>query len=218
MCFSPAASFTAAAVTGIVGGLTLCRCPSWRQAPLAAIPLLFAGQQASEGGIWLQLLHPSSPASLRLFTTIFTALALVVWPAWVPGAAAAVEPDGRRRRLQTLLLAVGLAAGAYSALDIVRHPYMPSIVGSSICYINNNAVPAPVAGAYFLAAALPFLLSSHGALRLFGLVIALGMAISLAAYFFTFVSVWCFFAALGSLLLYGHFRGRNASLSARAEG
>ena len=211
MCFSPTASFAAAALTGIVGGLTLGRCAAWRQAPLAAIPLLFAGQQASEGAIWLQLLHPSNPATLRIFTSIFTTLALVVWPIMVPGAALLVEPDRRRRRLQTLLLAAGVAAAAYSALDILRHPYMASIVGSSICYINNSAFPLPASGAYFLAAALPFLISSHGALRLFGLVVMTGMAVSLAAYFFTFVSVWCFFAGLGSILLYGYFRSSAGS-------
>jgi len=206
MCFSPIASFTAAAITAATGCVAVGRCSGWREVPLAAIPLVFASQQAAEGEIWLQLRHQSHTGTLQLSTHIFVFLALVVWPVLAPGAALLVEPAPERRRLQRVLLAPGLAASAYSAWDMSVHPYVPSIMGGSVCYVNNNAFPHFAAGAYFLAAAIPFLVSSHGAVRLFGLTVIAGLAVSLAAYYFTFVSVWCFFAAAASISLYGYFR------------
>ena len=52
---------------------------------------------------------------------------------------------------------------------------------------------------YLAAAGLPGLLSSRGPIRLFGLAVATGLAVALAFYEISFISVWCFFAALASI-------------------
>ena len=49
MCFSAAASLSAAAVTGAVGVLTLAKTANARELPLAVVPLVFSAQQALEG-------------------------------------------------------------------------------------------------------------------------------------------------------------------------
>ena len=53
MCFSATASFSAGAVLLGIGKLTVQSAHRRREMPLAAIPLLFAIQQLSEGVIWL---------------------------------------------------------------------------------------------------------------------------------------------------------------------
>ena len=57
MCFSAEVSFTAAGVLGALGAVCIGQASRLREKPLAAIPLLFAAQQALEGFIWLSPLH-----------------------------------------------------------------------------------------------------------------------------------------------------------------
>src|SRR5437763_578905 len=67
MCFSATASFSAAAVIGSVGIVTLRSAaakPDRRILALAAFPALFALQQVVEGLLWLDLVSPE-PGALR---------------------------------------------------------------------------------------------------------------------------------------------------------
>ena len=57
MCFSATASFSAGAVLLGLGTLALKTASRPRELPFAAIPLLFAIQQLSEGVIWLTFRH-----------------------------------------------------------------------------------------------------------------------------------------------------------------
>lgn len=201
MCFSPTASFAAAAVTAAAGSVAVHRCTTWRQIPFAIMPIIFAAQQAIEGGIWLGLQHAVSNPAQQALTTAFMSLALALWPILTPSAAALIEEDQALRRIQILLAMVGVGVAIYAGLDLLRHPYTAGIVGSSICYVNQRAFPIPAAGAYLLVINLPLLISSNAAVRRFGLIITTGMIVSFAFYFVAFVSVWCFFAALASVAL-----------------
>src|SRR5262249_22728319 len=53
MCFSAAASFSAAGLLGLTGIATLAQVRNRAELPLAFTPLLFAAQQAVEGALWL---------------------------------------------------------------------------------------------------------------------------------------------------------------------
>ena len=58
MCFSATASFTAAAIVGSIGAVTLWKAARLRDRallPIAAFPVLFALQQTVEGLLWLEL-------------------------------------------------------------------------------------------------------------------------------------------------------------------
>ena len=62
MCFSATASFTAAAVAGSIGAVTLWKAAKLRDPallPIAAFPALFALQQTVEGLLWLELARPA---------------------------------------------------------------------------------------------------------------------------------------------------------------
>ena len=61
MCFSATASFSAATVIGGIGAVTIWKTarPGYvRVLPFAAIPLLFAAQQVTEGFLWLEIVKP----------------------------------------------------------------------------------------------------------------------------------------------------------------
>jgi hypothetical protein len=209
MCFSATASFTAAAVVGSVGVLTLSQTRSVREIPLAGIPLFFGVQQAIEGALWLALPHADDAMLAVTLANCFAIVALVVWPLYAPTAAALVEDDTPRRKLIWCLVPLGAAFAAYSGLDIAAHPYHAVMAPRSLCYINNSPYPLYAMAIYVPAVCGGFLLSTHRALRAFGIVVTAGLAVSLGFYFADVVSVWCFFAAAASVTLLIHFRSRK---------
>lgn len=210
MCFSATASFTAAAVLATTGLVILPRVRDIRELPLAGVPILFAAQQAIEGALWLTLPRAGNTALAGLLANGFVLFALVIWPVYAPLSVLLVEPR-LKRRLMWLFVGLGALFALYSAGDIAAHPYHVVRTPQSLCYINNSPYPDFAMAFYLPAICGAFLMSSTPLVRAFGAVILLGLAASLAAFFAALVSVWCFFAALASVILAAYFfKHRNA--------
>ena len=216
MCFSATASFTAAAVIGSVGGLTLhaaARSSAWRVWPLALFPALFAAQQLIEGFLWLELDNPASSAVRPILIHTFQGYAEVLWPVFAPLAVLVIEPEKRRRQLLIVCVGLGILLAAYLLTMMIAHPYDAFISHGHIVYKNSHHYPLAIEVPYVVATAISLLISSHRLVRMTGLVIVVGFG---AAYLFfrpAYISVWCFFAAVASMLVYFHVWGhtpRNA--------
>ena len=91
-----------------------------------------------------------------------------------------------------------MGVAGYSILDIWTHHYMAWPAPHSLVYINDSPFPWPLMLAYLAAVCAPPLLSSSPAIRWFGVVVSLGLGITLGFFFVNLVSVWCFFAAIAS--------------------
>ncbi|MFX8612665.1 DUF6629 family protein, partial [Acinetobacter baumannii] len=85
MCFSAAASFTAAAVLAPMGGLSVARAarPGRRFLLLSALPLLFSVQQLMEGLVWRSGEAGDSAGVLR-YSLAYMFFSWLAWPVWVP--------------------------------------------------------------------------------------------------------------------------------------
>lgn len=205
MCFSPAASFLTAGITGVVGLVTLARVSTPRELPLGVMPLVFALQQLVEGLLWLNLpMSPQGPTSTAL-TYLFLFFAQVFWPVFSPIAVVLTEPDGKRRRLMLMLLTVGAAVSCYFLWSLVTHPHSAFIVDDHIVYRSEIRPPDPAVAAYLAATCFPLLLSRRRTILTLGAVILVGAAVAYVFYWESFESVWCFFAAVASLAILGHF-------------
>jgi hypothetical protein len=213
MCFSATASFTAASFAATAGLFTLSRATRVRDLPLAGTPLLFGVQQAIEGALWLALPHSGDAALALVLANGFAIIALVLWPLYAPVAASLAEDDEKRRAWIMWLLPLGAAFTLYSGFDIASHPYRAVMAAHSLCYINNSPYPSFAIVVYSCATCGGFLLSTHRALRTFGLIVTTGLAVSMAFFAIDLVSVWCFFAAAASVCLLFHF-GQRASVPA----
>jgi hypothetical protein len=209
MCFSATASYAAAAVTGLAGAATLSCVRTWREVPLASIPLVFAAQQAVEGSVWLGLAHQAHDAQHQLLTNLFIYIALGLWPVVVPLSAMLVENVRPRRIAMAGLLVLAIPIAVYGVIDGSLHPYNACVVGHSISYINGKLYPAALLASYVACTVAPMLLSSLRQLKLFGAVLALGLFAAWISFYEALVSVWCFFAAVSSVILVAHFRGRR---------
>jgi hypothetical protein len=206
VCFSAAASFTAGSALIAVGGLTLSKSRGRAELPLALIPLLFGVQQLTEGGLWIALNH-HLPTLQSWTTHIFSLFSHVLWPVFVPFAILMVETHRRRRTALGVFQALGLAVGLYLLYVLIRSPVTAHIHQSSIFYDSPHFYLAGVVVLYLSATCISGLFSSHRCLNVFGL---LAFALAILAYevsMRTFVSVWCFYAAVLSLLIYLHFSG-----------
>jgi hypothetical protein len=213
MCFSASVSFGAAAVLGVTGAAILTKVRALNELPLASVPLLFAAQQAIEGVLWRTV--PDGRDHTIALATLFATIALIVWPLLIPIAMALVEREPARRLAMLILVPAGIGVSInYAAIILVR-PYRAWPVGHTLTYVNNHPISPVMLGIYIICACIPPLLSGSRALNLFGVIVIAGLAITFLAFYESFISVWCFLAALASVTIWKFFRHRPLSVSRR---
>jgi hypothetical protein len=207
MCFSAPASFIASGVLTAAGAVTIAKSDRRSEVPLAAIPLLFGIQQVAEGGVWLMLKDPQWNA---LFAHAFLLFAYALWPAYLPFAALCLETIPARRKVLYAILAAGVGLGLYLLQVVVRHPVSVHVVGHSLDYRIANAHALLSVYIYLAVTSLCCFASSRRFVRVFGLALLVlaGVADALGRY--AFVSVWCFLAAVLSLMIFIYLHRRPA--------
>ena len=207
MCFSATASFSAGALLLGIGTLTLKSAMATHQRsalPFAAIPLLFAIQQLTEGVIWLTF-TTDAPLLNWVMTHVYSFFSHVLWPAYVPLAVWLIEPPGRRRHLLVVFVAAGFAVAAYLLFILMVYGVVSKPTGQHVEYDSPHFYAALTMTLYLLSTTTSPLLSTHRWVKVFGALALLAFA---AAYYFYaqwFISVWCLFAALLSAVIYLHF-------------
>lgn len=208
MCFSATASFIAGTSLSVVGVATMKRAATRSELPFATIPLLFGMQQLAEGVIWLTFSH-DAPLLKRVMTYLYSGFSHVLWPMYVPFAIGLLEAVRWRKKTILAFEVAGVAVGLYLLYFIIASPVVATVIGSHIVYLSPHFYVIPMMTLYLAATCFSCFFSSHGFVRLFG-VLALGSFI--AAYIvqvMATVSIWCFFAAILSLLIYLHLRFRD---------
>ena len=190
-----------------LGAITIRRAATPVEVPFAAIPMVFGMQQLVEGSLWLGL--PAQTLTTQVLAIVYLLFSNVLWPIYLPVAVWLIEPDALRRRIILIPLAVGAATSVFFLVAIITHPVSATI---KIAHIGYH-LPHPhhtIAFAFYAAATcLAPLLSSHSMVRLFGGAITGSMIAAYAIYSMWFASVWCFFAALTSSLVFLHFSRRS---------
>ncbi len=214
MCFSASASFAAAGALLLVGVLTVKKAQKGREHPYAAIPLLFSVQQFIEGMIWLTFRFDATVLNPAM-TFLYSLFSHVLWPIYVPVAVLLLEPAGWRRTVLATFLAGGLGTGLYLLVSMFRFPIVSREAGGHIEYDSPHFFIGPVIAGYLAATCISMLFSSHKAVKLFGIAALLSFATSYAVYTRWFFSIWCFFAAILSGIVFLHFtRGPTSSKEA----
>lgn len=215
MCFSATASFGVSGLLAGIGAATLYRNDAPRLRMFAAVPFLFAAQQATEGAVWLTMGSGRGPSQLAVVA--YLTVALIIWPSWLPLALRAAEPLPARRKALTGLSVVGLLVSAFCALVLARWPPSAHLMGHHVRYDFHLGVGEgtvlPVMG-YFIPTAIPLFVSSLSLSRVLGVVLIVSLAITVLAQRATLTSVWCFFAAiLSAMILVIVHRAQAAALA-----
>lgn len=206
MCFSATASFSVAAVTAVIGIAAAREARHPREILLAITPFLFAIQQTIEGLLWLELSGDGTPEYIAALSVAFQVFAKVIWPVYTPLAVFLIEPGPVRRRLLLGIAAVGVVISIDMLISLISDPTTVGIRGHSIDYTIEPTEISWQMFPYLLCTCGALLLSSHRLIRGFGGIIFVGFMVSAYAYYATFISVWCFFTAAASSVLYFYFR------------
>ena len=206
MCFSATASFVAGGALSAAGVAVLRRARTRERIPIASIPLIFGIQQLVEGVVWLSFGKPT----LHVFATyLFTLFSHVFWPFYMPLAVMMIEPDPKRKKILGGFVIFGVSVSIYMLYYILKGPITSEIVQSCIYYAVPYSDSYWLLAAYIVATCVGCFFSSHKYIRVFGLAVFGGLLISLWSYRFAFYSVWCFFAAILSLIIYLHLGPRK---------
>ncbi|MEX1185209.1 MAG: DUF6629 family protein [Gemmatimonadaceae bacterium] len=208
MCFSATASFVAGASLSAVGVVTIAKAERRSELPFAAIPLLFGIQQLVEGVIWLTFRH-DAPLLKQMMTNTYSVFSHVLWPIYVPFAIGFLDATPWRKKTLLAFQAAGIVVGLYLLYSLAARPIDAQVIGKHIVYVSPHFYLPAVMVLYLAATCVSCFFSSHRFVNLFG---ALALISFIAAYFFhasALVSIWCFFAAILSVLIYLHLRYRH---------
>lgn len=209
MCFSATASFAASGVIGAVGIATLVHVRQVRAVPFAALPLLFALHQFIEGFVWLGLEGRIGPVAMDHFVFLYLLYAKGILPFLIPLAVALMEPAGWRRSATGALTLVGAALCGWILWAVIAWPSAAAVAHHSIDYDNARTGGLLIPALYVLTTCGALLLSSHRVVRWYGWLNLAGVSFVLLVQGYAFASVWCFYAAVLSVMLYRQFSRRT---------
>jgi hypothetical protein len=204
MCFSAEASFAGGAIITTVGVMSLNRNSLPSQRLFASIPLIFGVQQISEGFVWVALQSQGYDMILMVSKYIFLLAALVIWPFMIPLSVLRMERDGNRRRSLRVFLVIGILTSLYYAIGLILYDINPQISSHHILYASDfpKTLATPVFIAYLAATLIPLFVSGVRRMWLFGVLVTVSCLVTGIFYKEYLTSVWCFFAAFISLVIY----------------
>jgi len=204
MCFSSEASFAGGVIISAIGIAVVTKVHKPSQLLFASIPLFFGMQQFTEGIIWLTIPDAGNAFILKIATHLFLLMADVLWPVIIPLSILLMEGDSRKRKILWILLFTGLSVSIYYAFCLWFLNVKPEISGYHIRYISDfpKLIAIPVFILYLIATLTPLFVSSIKRTHLMGLLMFLSCLVTGIFYTQYLTSVWCFFAAFISGVIF----------------
>ena len=203
MCFSATASFIAGISLSTLGVVTLKKVRRKKEIPFAMIPLLFGIQQLLEGILWLSFRYDAILLNATM-TYTFTLYSHVLWPMFVPFSIGVLETVVWRKKVIAVFQLIGVSVGLYLLYLTIKFP-VTSMVDKNIVYVSPHFYQIPVMMLYLAATSVSPLFSSYKLINIFGMLALLFFIVAYWFYTVAFFSVWCFFAAILSVIIYIYF-------------
>ncbi len=212
MCFSSDASFGASAVLAVIGVAAIVKAKNTPQRLFAAIPLIFSIQQFSEGMLWLSI-KDHDMAGMADYSThhpffrdVFLLFALIVWPVYVPFTVWLLENDKKRKKKLSLLLAAGGIVSFCLLYVLITYPVQVMGEEHHIHFefdlpVESSNTKWIISLLYFMSTIVTPFISGIKRMKWLGVAFLLSYTIAVIFYSGFFVSVWCYFAALLSIVV-----------------
>jgi hypothetical protein len=218
VCFSAGASFAGGAVISAIGVAAQTQVSKPAQRLFAVIPFFFGFQQFAEGVLWITLGSDKYPALQDVVTYIFLVTALVIWPSMVPLSVRLMEERKLRKRILTVILIAGCLLSGFYTFCLFYYDIFPRINAFHIEYIYNiPQIYMSIAFVFYLITTIaPFFISSVKRMWVFGILIAVSCVVTGIFFSQYLTSVWCFFAAVISIIVYWILRGIKSRAVASA--
>lgn len=203
MCFSATASFTTGTILLFTWIVTLYQVKHKSSIPFASIPLIFGIQQIIEGLVWISF---NSFFFHSIVVNMFVFIAYVFWPIYVPITILLIEKEKVRKKILWFISVLWTMVGIYIFIHILYAWISSSIISHSICYQVPITYPFVSFSLYFFSVCLWIIVSSSQKIRIFGTFVLVSFFIAYSFYPETSFSVWCFFSAAFSIIIYIHMK------------
>ena len=215
MCFSAGASFAGGVVISAIGAATLGKAKKPQQKLFAGIPLLFGFQQFAEGILWITLKSGTQEQLQNVTAYIFLVTALLIWPVMVPLSVRLMEQRTNRKKILAGLALIGGVLSLFYSYCLIFYDVTPQIQNFHIQYIDEfPLIPVRIAFVFYLVSTItPLFVSSVRRIWLFGVLIAVSCLITGIFFAQYLTSVWCFFAAFISVVIYWILSGSQSKKS-----
>ena len=214
MCFSAQASFAASAALIFISALCFKKAQNNNQRLLASGPLFFGIQQFLEGLVWVTLNSGDSSSAVHMCSVYgFLSFAYIFWPLYVPFTTYLFEKDPMRKKIELGLLALGTLIATTGLLTLTLFDYTANALDHHIVYeyipsfttlsaSTLTTIQYILLALYMLVIVGSMVISTTPYMWLMGLLIALGFIVAQILFTVAFGSVWCFFGALASMVIY----------------
>ncbi len=206
MCFSASANFAGSAVLGAIGVATIFEVKHRRELLFAAMPLLFALHQFTEGFVWLGLDHNLPPIFAHDAGAAFVLYAQGFLPFLLPLSVLLIEPTRSKRRRMLAFTILGGALMVYLLWGLIAYPLQVSAGANGIVYINRISTTTLVAVLYVIATCGALFFSGYRLLVLLAWLNMVGLLTVMVVRRLEFTSIWCAYAAVVSAVIYFFFR------------
>ena len=212
MCFSAQASFIASGILGTIGILAITKTKLKKLILIASTPLFFAIQQAIEGIVWLTINSGNTSGLLHKFAVYgFIFFASTFWPTAIPITLFFIEQNKTRKKLLLITSCMGILFATAYIICWILMGIKAEAIDHHIAYsFANNKIDSHAffflenigLTIYVIATSGAMLISSINYMWVLGVLTIIALIISQIFYYLAFGSVWCFFAAIISLLIY----------------
>ena len=207
MCFSPGADAVVGGMVVVVGVDALRQVREPKQVLIASLPVLFGLHQLDEAFVWLGLQGRVAESIERISIWGYLLFALALMPALVPLAVLAVERSPLRRRVIGLLALLGIGVGVSLGVSLFRGSVNAAIDGRYIAYdVSALSQGRQLTALYVVAACGALVACSYRDLAALGLMNLVAVPVLMWLTVSGFVSLWCFWAAIVSVVIDLHLR------------
>jgi len=198
-------NFAGSAVLGAAGAATLTKVKHRRELLFAAMPLLFAIHQFTEGFVWLGLDGILSSVVTHNMGAAFMLYAQGLLPLLAPLGVLLFEPNARSRRRMLPFVVLGGAVTLYILWALAAFPLQLYVEKNSIVYINQATNNTLVALLYVIVTCGSLFFSQIRMMVVFGAANLAILLIVMAVKRYAFTSVWCAYAAAASVIILAYF-------------
>ena len=139
-------------------------------------------------------------------TFIYSIFSHVLWPIFVPLSIMSLEAVAWRKKVMFTLWIGGTSVGLYLFYNLFAFPITSRVENHHIVYFSPHFYIYTVMGFYVAATCVSSMFSSHKIIKFFGVMALVAFTISYLFYKISLVSVWCFFAAILSIIIFGYFK------------
>ena len=198
-------NFAGSAALGGAGVATLTKVKHRRELLFAAMPLLFAIHQFTEGFVWLGLDGILSPAVAHDMGAAFMLYAQGLLPFLTPLAVWLFEPNAKSRRRMLPFVVLGGALTLYILWALTAFPLQVYIQRNSIVYMNQATNNTLVAFLYVVVTCGALFFSEIRMMVVFGVANLMILLLVMVVKRYAFTSVWCAYAAVASVIILAYF-------------